>query len=543
MFVDSMKPPPSSTSSVVLEPEREMEASCATMVCIVLIVILALTWAWRMLNWLWLKPKRLERLLRQQGLQGNPYRLLIGDLKEILNIQKEVRSKPMNLSHDIVPRVFSHLHQSLNKHGKNCFLWFGPNPRVTLTDPELIKDVLNKIYDFPKPKTNPLVKLLATGLVSYEGEKWNKHRRLITPAFNFEKLKNMLPTFFKSCNDLIIKWEEMLSSNGSCEMDVWPFLQNLASDVIARTAFGSSYEEGRRIFQLQKELAELTMKVLMKVLIPGWRFLPTATHRRMKEIDREIKASLTDMIKKREKALKAGEGTKDDLLGILLESNHKEIQEHGNNKNVGMNLDDIIEECKLFYFAGQETTSVLLVWTMVLLSRYPDWQIRAREEVLQVFAKQKPNFDGLNRLKIVTMILYEVLRLYPPGIGLTRSVDKDVKLGNLSLPAGVQVSLPTIMVHHDCELWGDDAKEFNPERFSEGVSKATNGKVSFFPFGWGPKICVGQSFSLLEAKMALSMILQHFSFELSPAYAHAPIPIITLQPQYGAHVILHKVEI
>lgn len=81
----------------------------------------------------------------------------------------------------------------------------------------------------------------------------------------------MLPIFFKSCNDLIIKWEGMLSSDGSCEMDVWPFLQNLASDVIARTAFGSSFEEGKRIFQLQKELAELTMKVIMKVYIPGWR--------------------------------------------------------------------------------------------------------------------------------------------------------------------------------------------------------------------------------------------------------------------------------
>ncbi|KAG4968983.1 hypothetical protein JHK87_034634 [Glycine soja] len=182
-----------------------------------------------------------------------------------------------------------------------------------------------------------------------------------------------------------------------------------ASDVIARTAFGSSYEEGRRIFQLQKELAELTMKVIMNVYIPGWRFVRTATNRRMKEIDRDIKASLTDMIKKRERALKTGEATKEDLLGILLESNHKEIQEHGNNKNVGINLNDVMEECKLFYFAGQETTSVLLVWTMVLLSRYPDWQARAREKVLQVFGKQAPNFDGLSHLKIVSVVLWSTL--------------------------------------------------------------------------------------------------------------------------------------
>ncbi|XP_012567743.1 cytochrome P450 72A68-like isoform X2 [Cicer arietinum] len=422
-------------------------------------------------------------------------------------------------------------------------MWFGPIPRVNITDPEQIKDVLNKIYDFRKPNSNPLVRLLANGLVSYEGEKWNKHRKIINPAFHLEKLKIMLPIFFKSCDDLISKWEKMLSLEGSCEMDVWPFLQNLASDVISRTAFGSSFEEGKRIFQLQIEQAELTKQIMMKVYIPGWRFLPTTTHKRMKEIDRDIKASLTDMINKREKALKAGEATKDDLLGILLESNHREMEEHGNNKNVGMSLEDVIEECKLFYFAGQETTSVLLVWTMVCLSRYPDWQARAREEVFQVFGNKKPDFDGLSHLKIVTMILNEVLRLYPPVIALARSVHKDVKLGNITLPAGVQVSLPVVLVHHDCELWGDDAKVFNPERFSEGVLKATNGKVSFFPFGGGPRICIGQNFSMLEAKMAMAMILQHFSFELSPSYAHAPATVITLQPQYGAHIILRKVEI
>jgi cytochrome P450 len=131
------------------------------------------------------------------------------------------------------------------------------------------------------------------------------------------------------------------------------------------------------------------------------RLLPTRTNRRMKQIASEIEALLKGIIAKRETALRAGEASSDDLLGLLLESNIEHCGGDGNSK-AGITTDDVIGECKLFYFAGMETTSVLLTWTMILLSMHQEWQDRAREEVLHVFGERTPDYDGMSRLRIVS---------------------------------------------------------------------------------------------------------------------------------------------
>ena len=141
----------------------------------------------------------------------------------------------------------------------------------------------------------------------------------------------------------------------------------------------------------------------------------------------------------------------------------------------------------------------------------------------------------------VTMILYEVLRLYPPAIFLARRTYKAMELGGIRYPAGVNLMLPLIFIHHDPDIWGKDASEFNPQRFADGISNAAKHPAAFFPFGGGPRICIGQNFALLEAKMALSTILQRFSFELSPSYIHAPYTVLILQPQHGAQIRLKKI--
>ncbi|MQL84791.1 hypothetical protein Taro_017282 [Colocasia esculenta] len=490
----------------------------------------------------WWTPRMLERALRQQGIPGNSYRLLFGDIRESTRLREEAKLKPMpSFSHDIAARVAPLEHQAMETHGKVHFTWLGPYPAVNIMDPVLVREVLsNKFGHYQKQKSSPASRLLVTGLLTSEGEKWAMHRRIINPAFHVEKLKLMLPAFSACCTELLSGWEKLLGSERSCELDVWPELQNFTRDVISRTAFGSNYEEGRRIFQLQVEQLELVIQSFQNWLIPGYRYIPTKKNRRMREIYKEVNGILRDMITKREKAIQSKTTGNDDLLGLLLESNLTYFQENGDSKTFRMTTEDVIEECKLFYFAGQETTSLLLTWAMITLGMNPNWQDSARAEVLQVFGKNKPHFDGLSHLKIVTMILYEVLRLYPPAVFLRRSTHKTMKLGEYTLPPGVLLILPIMLIHHDPDFWGEDANVFNPERFAEGISKASKNQVAFFPFGGGPRICVGQSFAMIEAKLGLATILQHFSFELSPAYTHAPCTVGTLQPQHGAPLILHR---
>ncbi|XP_042479333.1 cytochrome P450 72A397-like [Macadamia integrifolia] len=404
---------------------------------------------------------------------------------------------------------------------------------VHIMDPSLANAILSdKSGTIRKPELDPVSKMIAFGIFNYEGEKWAMHRRIMNPAFHLEKLKFMSSAITTSLKDLVNKWEKVVPLEGYCEVNVWPYIDALSADVISRTLFGISYEEEKRIFQIQHEQAELVTVLLRSIYIPGFRFLSTKINRKMKETYGEVRTLLRDLINSKVKALQAGEGNK-DLLSLLLESFY---QDRGK-----ITIDEIIEHCKVFYFAGQETIAVLLTWTIVVLSLHPEWQVRAREEVFQVFGNEKLHWDGLNQLKLIPMILLEVLRLYPPAAVLFRYTSKDFKHGDITLPVGVQVVLPAILLHHSHEHWGKDADEFNPERFSEGVAKATNNQLIFFPFGWGPRVCIGQQFAMIEARMGLSTILQQFSFELSPSYTHTPANIIALRPTQGVHLKLRKV--
>lgn len=143
----------------------------------------------------------------------------------------------------------------------------------------------------------------------------------------------------------------------------------------------------------------------------------------------------------------------------------------------------------------------------------------------------------------MNMIINECLRLYPPVLTVTRKVDREVRLRNFSLPTNINIYLPVLALHHNPQIWGKDVHLFKPERFAQGVAKATNNNAAaFFPFGLGPRTCVGLNFTTNEAKIALSMILQRYKFTLSPNYVHFPADIFILTPKNGVQVILQAIS-
>ncbi|OQU92538.1 hypothetical protein SORBI_3001G359500 [Sorghum bicolor] len=385
---------------------------------------------------------------------------------------------------------------------------------------------------------------LRVGLVLVEGTDWVRHRRVVNPAFAMDKLKTMTTTMVSCAEPLIKEWERLASSNESREVEVEfsKLFQDLTADIISHTGFGSSYKQGKEVFHTQRQLLALAVATLLNVQLPGLKYLPTKNNRLKWMLDKKIKTMLMAIIQPR--LASNGGGYGDDLLGLMLEACLTTEQgEKGDELTLTLTMDEIIDECKTFFFAGHETTSRLLTWTMFLLSVYPEWQERLREEVLRERGKENPTADMLNKFKEMTMVLLETLRLYTPVMVMLRKPISDIRLGSLSIPKGNGIAIPIPFLHRDKEVWGDNANDFDPLRFENGITNAAKTPQALLSFSIGPRSCIGQNFAMLEAKSVMAMILKKFSFTLSSSYVHAPADHITLQPKFGLPIVLRPLDV
>ncbi|KAL3501533.1 hypothetical protein ACH5RR_035982 [Cinchona calisaya] len=445
--------------------------------------------------------------MSSQGIKGPDYKFPYGNTKEIMNMRNQSMNKPMDISHDIFPRIQPHVYSWTKIYGKNYLNWHGSQAQLFITEGELIKEVLtNREGAYPKMDMEGYAKkLLGEALITNEGEKWAKVRKLANHTFHAESLKNMVPGMSASVEVMLDKWRH----HGGKEIDVFNEFGLLTTEVISRTAFGSSYKEGKDIFEMVAKLTAITVWNVYKVRFPGISMLLRSSDEiEAEKLEKGIKSSILELVAKREKE-KKGENDHfgNDYLGQLMRITHD------SNINKRITLEQMIDEIKALYGAGHLTTTNLLAWSVFLLAIHSDWQEKARTEAFEIFGYKNPSSDGIARLKTMNMIINECLRLYPPVLTMTRKVEREVRLGNLNIPTNINIYLPILALHHNPQIWGKDVHLFKPERFAEGVAKATNNNAAaFFPFGLGPRTCVGLNFTTNEAKIALSMILQRYKF-------------------------------
>ncbi|EFJ15234.1 hypothetical protein SELMODRAFT_119072 [Selaginella moellendorffii] len=484
-------------------------------------------------DFLW-RPRRLLQAFKQQGVLGPVPRLFLGNLDQVRELMavEVVKSSTGEIRDDnhggVVAKVLPYYAAWSRSYGETFLVWWGSQPRLMISDPELMKEVLcDKSGSLDRdPGQHAARDLFGDGIALLTmNERWSQKRKMVSLAFHNEKLKLMIDAMVACVEENLKQWK---TTEGP--VDVASKLRDITQDVLCRTAFGTSYAAGKEVFEMQIEQQYIHLEWQGQVHLPGFRFLPTSANRRRWTLKQQIDSKLRKIVVNRLKESSVSGSYGKDLLGLMLAAKDGVLDfNNGKKLDIQVTMQDVIDECKTFFFTGQETSAALLAWTMLLLALNPDWQTRLRQEVCQVCGQvSAPNtLEMLGNLKSMTMVINEALRMYPPVPLLNRYTHNKVKLKELVIPKGTLLLVPLIVINYNEKFWGVDAKSFNPDRFVSQQQRP------FLPFSVGPRTCVGQSFAMIETKIILAMILRKFKFELSETYVHSPFQVLTLQPKFG----------
>ncbi|XP_030546590.2 cytochrome P450 714A1-like [Rhodamnia argentea] len=500
-------------------------------------------------NILWLNPRKLRRKLSEQGITGPPPRFYQGSIAEMRSIATRCKPEPLprgQVSHGWARSIFPYLHHWALRYGSLYMYSTRQQVNLCVNRPDLVKFLnLQRPLDLDKPST--LVKtpnpLFGKGIMRATGQNWASQRKLIAPQFFLDKVKGMMDLMVDSTMAMIEKWEGMILQSEETAADIYitEDVNSLSANVIARACFSSSYAEGRQIFAKLRTLQHALARPDRLFGFHNLRFLPSKANKDLLRIREEVDLLILKRVRARQEENQKALKPEKDLLQMILESA---------DANGAMNekaCDSfVVDSCKNIYFAGHETTATTISWSLMLLAVHPEWQDRIRSEILEFCGDRlchrgSLDYEMLRKLKVLTMVIQETLRLYGPAIILVRETMTGIKLGEIDVPKGVVLWTSIPALHRDPENWGPDALEFKPERFKDGVSEACKHPQAYVPFGYGSRLCLGQTFAMLEMKIVLALILSRFSFLLSPEYQHSPVFRMVLAPEHGMRLVVRKI--
>lgn len=400
------------------------------------------------------------------------------------------------------------------KYGKIWGCYEGQQPLLVVTDPDIIKTVLVKeCYSvFTNRRSFGPTGIMKNAISLSEDEQWKRLRSLMSPAFTSGKLKEMFP-IISQIGDMLVRNLKKEAEKGK-PISMKNFFGAYSMDVITGTAFGVNIDSLNNpqdpFVEYSKNILKFNLLSPLILLIILFPFLTPVFE--VLNITLFPKSSVNFLAKSvkrmKESRLKDKQTHRVDLLQLMINSqNSKEIGTHKALSDVELMAQSII-----FIFAGYETTSSCLSFVIYELATHPDVQQKLQEEVDATFPdKAPPTYEALVQMEYLDMVLNETLRIFPIAGRIERICKKDVEVNGVFIAKGTTVVVPLFVLHNDPELW-PEPEEFRPERFSKKNKESIN-PYTYMPFGIGPRNCIGMRFAIMNMKLALVRILQHFSFK------------------------------
>ena len=403
-----------------------------------------------------------------------------------------------------------------------------------LIRPEYIESVLvTQQHNFIKSKDyRAMRRIFGDGLLTSEGEAWRRQRRLAQLAFHRERIAAYSRLMVASTERMLDRWRDGQT------LDVHQEMMRLTLDIVAKALFDADVEGDARDVgrALNVAMAQFLSRVSTGFLIP--EFLPTPGNLRFAKAMRRLDQIVYGIIRERRAIPDSGRdsgrdpGRRDpgDLLSMLLEARDEDGRQ--------MTDRQLRDEAMTLFLAGHETTANALSWTWYLLAQHPEVENKLATELGQVLGGRAPALDDLGRLTYCEKVIKESLRLYPPAWGIGRQALDEFEIGGYRLPRGTNVFMVQWITHRDSR-WFEQPERFDPDRWAEEFERCLP-RFAYFPFGGGPRTCIGASFAMMEATLLLAVIAPRFKLALAPGHPVEIFPSITLRPKYGIKMTLSQ---
>jgi cytochrome P450 len=408
-------------------------------------------------------------------------------------------------------------------------VWFRVGPRriFLVPHPDAVRRVLVDNYRGYNKRTRgyEVVRLfLGNGLLTSEGDFWRRQRRIAQPAFHRARIEHFGSIMQRAAASMVEEWAEYARRRERfdvCESMMRLTLRIVGECLLSTDPSGESDRVGGALSTLLQSFIKRTTAL---VTVP--RTWPTPHNLRIQHAVKTLDDVVLDIIAERRRA---GVSEKGDLLDMLMEARDEDTGERMNDRQLR-------DEVMTIFLAGHETTANALSWTWYLLAQNPAVEAKLHAELTAVLGRRTPSFADLPALPYTLQVLKESLRLYPPAWVMGRSAEVDDEICGAKIPQGAVIFVSPYVTHRLPEFW-PDPERFDPERFSEQRTSAMH-KFAYFPFGGGPRVCIGNTFALMEGQLLLATLAQRFRVRLVSQRKVEPDPQITLRPRHGIKVFV-----